>query len=171
MDATTRQIDWLVDNETKEARRKEWETQGKRELKVKRGVLYRYARDVAVSSRFFVIMASVLRTDGTGPAACKCRCVLRLISDFCDLYDVRYISVKFLKQREKQLLRLECHQTQHLDLNQPRPERPSVQAFCSPIAARDVDDRLTSESPISTLCGFLIWACRRSCPQCPPQPF
>lgn len=125
VDATTRQIDWLVDNETKEARRKEWETQGKRELKVKRGVLYRYARDVAVSSRFFVIMASVLRTDGTGPAACKCRCVLRLISDFCDLYDVRYISVKFLKQREKQLLRLECHQTLEPATSRAS-ERPSV---------------------------------------------
>jgi len=62
VDATTRQIDWLVDNETKEARRKEWEMQGKRDLKVKRGVLYRYARDVAVSGRFFTIMA-FLRTD------------------------------------------------------------------------------------------------------------
>lgn len=51
IDATTRQIDWLVDEETKEARRKEWEAQGKLELKVKRGVLYRYARDVAVSGR------------------------------------------------------------------------------------------------------------------------
>jgi dihydroxy-acid dehydratase len=60
VDAPTRQIDWLVDNETKEARRKEWETQGQRDLKVKRGVLYRYARDVAVSGRFLIVMASVL---------------------------------------------------------------------------------------------------------------
>lgn len=51
IDAATRQIDWLVDEETKEARRKEWEAQGKLDLKVKRGVLYRYARDVAVSGR------------------------------------------------------------------------------------------------------------------------
>jgi len=63
VDAATRQIDWLVDDETKEARRKEWETHGKRDLKVKRGVLYRYARDVAVSGRFLIRMVSVLRTD------------------------------------------------------------------------------------------------------------
>ena len=50
IDGTTRQIDWQVDDETKVARRKEWEAQGKRDLKVNRGVLYRYARDVAVSS-------------------------------------------------------------------------------------------------------------------------
>jgi len=63
VDATTRQIDWLVDNETKEVRRKEWETQGKRDLKFKRGVLYRYARDVAVSGWCLAMVASVLRID------------------------------------------------------------------------------------------------------------
>ena len=49
VDAATRSIDWLVDEETKAARLKEWESSGKNKLKVKRGVLFRYARDVAVS--------------------------------------------------------------------------------------------------------------------------
>jgi len=49
IDAATRSIDWLVDEEVKAIRLKEWESSGKNKLKVKRGVLFRYARDVAVS--------------------------------------------------------------------------------------------------------------------------
>ncbi|KAF8919889.1 dihydroxy-acid/6-phosphogluconate dehydratase [Mucidula mucida] len=48
--ALTRTINWLVDEAEQERRRKEWEASGKGELNVKRGVLYRYARDVAPAS-------------------------------------------------------------------------------------------------------------------------
>lgn len=48
VDAETKVIQWHVTPEVEQQRRKEWESQ-KRELKVKRGVLLRYARDVAVS--------------------------------------------------------------------------------------------------------------------------
>ncbi|PAV18823.1 dihydroxy-acid dehydratase [Pyrrhoderma noxium] len=46
VDAHTRTIDWQVDEETKAKRLKEWQAV-EHPLKVKRGVLYRYARDVA----------------------------------------------------------------------------------------------------------------------------
>ena len=49
IDAASRTIDWQVDEDEKEARKKEWEASGKGALKVRRGILYRYARDVAVS--------------------------------------------------------------------------------------------------------------------------
>ncbi|KAG8855800.1 hypothetical protein FRC20_000703, partial [Serendipita sp. 405] len=47
VDAQTRKIEWLVDDATKEARRDKWRQMGERPLKVKRGVLFRYIRDVA----------------------------------------------------------------------------------------------------------------------------
>jgi len=46
IDAGTRNLEWLVDEAEQEARRKEWKA---RPLREKRGVLYRYARDVAAS--------------------------------------------------------------------------------------------------------------------------
>ncbi|THH09401.1 hypothetical protein EW145_g2054 [Phellinidium pouzarii] len=46
VDAMTRTIEWLVDDESKAQRQKEWETTV-HPLKAKRGVLFRYARDVA----------------------------------------------------------------------------------------------------------------------------
>ncbi|KAL5485349.1 hypothetical protein ACEPAI_7991 [Sanghuangporus weigelae] len=49
VDAKTRTIDWLVDEETKAQREKEWEAV-EHPLKVKRGVLLRYARDVQPAS-------------------------------------------------------------------------------------------------------------------------
>ena len=49
IDAATRRIDWFVDEEEEEIRRKEWLASDKGRLNVRRGVLYRYARDVAVS--------------------------------------------------------------------------------------------------------------------------
>lgn len=49
VDAASRTIEWLVDDETKEQRRKEWES-SEHPLPVKRGVLLRYARDVQVNS-------------------------------------------------------------------------------------------------------------------------
>ena len=51
VDAHTRTIDWQVDEETKAKRLKEWHAV-EHPLKAKRGVLYRYARDVAVSSNY-----------------------------------------------------------------------------------------------------------------------
>lgn len=55
IDAMTRTIDWVVDEDVKAARRRAWEASGKSALKVKRGVLYRYARDVAVSVSLFAV--------------------------------------------------------------------------------------------------------------------
>jgi dihydroxy-acid dehydratase len=51
VDAKNRSIEWIVDKTVEEERRKKWESVGKREFKVKRGILLRYARDVAVSSQ------------------------------------------------------------------------------------------------------------------------
>lgn len=47
IDAEKRTIDWLVDEEEQERRKKEWDASDKKELTVKRGILFRYARDVA----------------------------------------------------------------------------------------------------------------------------
>ena len=49
IDSETRRIDWLVDEEEQARRKEEWLASDKGELNVKRGVLLRYARDVAVS--------------------------------------------------------------------------------------------------------------------------
>ena len=50
IDAVKRTIDWLVPEEEQKRRREKWTP---REFREKRGVLYRYARDVAVSFPFF----------------------------------------------------------------------------------------------------------------------
>jgi dihydroxy-acid dehydratase len=47
IDAKSRTIDWQVGEEEKARRRKAWEVSGKSALKERRGILYRYARDVA----------------------------------------------------------------------------------------------------------------------------
>ncbi|THH15821.1 hypothetical protein EW146_g4724 [Bondarzewia mesenterica] len=47
IDSETRKIDWDVGEEERERRKKEWEASRMGELNVKRGVLLRYARDVA----------------------------------------------------------------------------------------------------------------------------
>lgn len=49
VDAATRTIHWDVSPEEEVSRKRAWESRGPRELKIKRGVLFRYARDVAVS--------------------------------------------------------------------------------------------------------------------------
>ena len=74
VDASARKIDWLVDEETKEQRWKEWQA-AEHPLKVKRGVLLRYARDVQVGC---FRQLSDGRTDLTTVAACECWSVLRL---------------------------------------------------------------------------------------------
>lgn len=50
VDATTRKIEWLVDPATQEARKTKWAQKGERPYNVKRGILLRYARDVAPAS-------------------------------------------------------------------------------------------------------------------------
>ncbi|KAG2079256.1 dihydroxy-acid and 6-phosphogluconate dehydratase [Suillus decipiens] len=47
IDAKSRTIDWQVGEEEKARRRKAWEVSGKSALRERRGVLFRYARDVA----------------------------------------------------------------------------------------------------------------------------
>ncbi|KAG1808342.1 dihydroxy-acid and 6-phosphogluconate dehydratase [Suillus variegatus] len=47
IDAKSRTIDWLVGEEEKVRRRKAWEVSGKSALRERRGILFRYARDVA----------------------------------------------------------------------------------------------------------------------------
>jgi len=49
VDAATRTIDWQVDTEVQQQRQKEWENK-RREIPAKRGILFRYARDVAPAS-------------------------------------------------------------------------------------------------------------------------
>ncbi|EIW83054.1 dihydroxy-acid and 6-phosphogluconate dehydratase [Coniophora puteana RWD-64-598 SS2] len=50
IDSAGRAIDWNVSEEEKVRRKQEWDTSGKNKLKERRGVLYRYARDVAPAS-------------------------------------------------------------------------------------------------------------------------
>ncbi len=49
IDAETRTITWKVDEAEQEKRKKEWDAAGPHEFREKRGILYKYARDVAVS--------------------------------------------------------------------------------------------------------------------------
>lgn len=83
VDAGLRTIEWLVDEETRAQRKKEWEAV-ERPLPVKRGVLFRYARDVQVCSCFQGLIGSVKLTgtlnslralghtviDGTNSSSC-----------------------------------------------------------------------------------------------------
>ncbi|KAG1731507.1 dihydroxy-acid and 6-phosphogluconate dehydratase [Suillus paluster] len=50
IDSKSRTIDWQVNEEEKARRRKVWEVSGKSALKERRGILFRYARDVAPAS-------------------------------------------------------------------------------------------------------------------------
>ena len=49
IDTESRTINWLVDEAEQEKRKKDWEAAGPRDFREKRGILYKYARDVAVS--------------------------------------------------------------------------------------------------------------------------
>jgi dihydroxy-acid dehydratase len=49
VDATSRKIEWLVDEATMQHRREKWLQKGERKLRAERGILLRYARDVNVS--------------------------------------------------------------------------------------------------------------------------
>lgn len=50
IDSETRTINWLVDEDEQKRRKQEWDTSDKGKLNVRRGILYRYARDVAPAS-------------------------------------------------------------------------------------------------------------------------
>jgi len=50
IDSATRKIDWLVDEDEQKHRKDEWLASDKNKLNVKRGILLRYARDVAPAS-------------------------------------------------------------------------------------------------------------------------
>ena len=54
IDSEKRTIDWDVSEEEQARRRVEWEGSGKGTLTVKRGILLRYARDVAVRGVFLL---------------------------------------------------------------------------------------------------------------------
>jgi dihydroxy-acid dehydratase len=58
IDADEKRIDWLVDEKTKRIRQTEWERIAPRPLKVRRGVLFRYARDVAVRTSTHLVMSN-----------------------------------------------------------------------------------------------------------------
>lgn len=49
IDSESRTINWLVDEDEQKRRKAEWDLSNKKEFNVKRGILLRYARDVAVS--------------------------------------------------------------------------------------------------------------------------
>lgn len=77
VDSESRTINWLVDEEEQARRKKEWDASDKGQLKEKRGVLFRYARDVAVSN--LAMPAWSMSNDSiTHAKARKCWCVLRL---------------------------------------------------------------------------------------------
>ena len=77
IDTEKRSIDWLVDEEEQARRRAKWQ---QREYPEKRGVLFRYARDVAVSVSLYCDSVAVgcVLIWGTWWAACECWRVLRL---------------------------------------------------------------------------------------------
>jgi len=54
IDSEKRTIDWDISEEEQGRRRVEWEGSGKGTLTVKRGILLRYARDVAVRGVFLL---------------------------------------------------------------------------------------------------------------------
>ncbi len=58
IDSTSREINWFVDEEEQARRRKVWEVSGKDKIREPRGILYKYARDVAVS---LVVHRQILR--------------------------------------------------------------------------------------------------------------
>ena len=55
IDAVDKSINWIVTPEEETRRRKEWESSGKNQIRVTKGVLKRYARDVQVRQGFIFI--------------------------------------------------------------------------------------------------------------------
>jgi dihydroxy-acid dehydratase len=59
IDSEKRTIEWLVDGSEQALRKKEWEASDKGTLTVSRGILLRYARDVAVSAICACLCSSI----------------------------------------------------------------------------------------------------------------
>jgi dihydroxy-acid dehydratase len=74
IDAATRRIDWYVDEEEQGRRKAEWMASDKNKLSVKRGVLLRYARDVAVSRFTLQPMEDIAESDHYKPASLGAYC-------------------------------------------------------------------------------------------------
>lgn len=49
IDAATREINWFIEDDERARRQTEWEASGLDQIRERRGILYKYARDVAVS--------------------------------------------------------------------------------------------------------------------------
>jgi hypothetical protein len=82
IDSEKRTIDWDVSEEEQARRRAEWEGSGKGELTVKRGILLRYARDVAVRDAFQLqrqMIPAKIRYAYFRLIARKCGVLLRLV--------------------------------------------------------------------------------------------
>lgn len=61
IDSEKRMINWVVDEEEQRRRRELWDASDNDKLNVRRGVLLRYARDVAVkSSHFLEVILSLM---------------------------------------------------------------------------------------------------------------
>jgi dihydroxy-acid dehydratase len=74
IDAATRRIDWFVDEETQKKRREEWLASDRGKLNVKRGVLLRYARDVAVSPPLLQFSLKLVSKQTLQPASLGAYC-------------------------------------------------------------------------------------------------
>jgi dihydroxy-acid dehydratase len=61
IDAKKKAVEWFVNDAEQERRREEWEKGEGGRLSVRRGVLYRYARDVQVSVLFSAFLACAFR--------------------------------------------------------------------------------------------------------------
>lgn len=69
IDSEHRTIDWLVDEVEQGRRKQEWDASDKGQLTEKRGVLFRYSRDVAVScthSAMFLALNYLLQPASVG---------------------------------------------------------------------------------------------------------
>jgi dihydroxy-acid dehydratase len=92
IDSANRTINWLVD-EKEQARRQElWNASEKGKLNVKRGILLRYARDVAVSGN-----GQITRCITERLVARQSRCILRLM-----------FAINVIKQSESYDSRNQC---------------------------------------------------------------
>ena len=76
IDSEKRTIDWDVSEEEQARRRVEWEASGKGTLTVKRGILLRYARDVAVRGVLRPGIFRLIMKYARNQIARKCRGVL-----------------------------------------------------------------------------------------------
>ena len=72
IDTANRSINWQVDETTERERLAEWEKSGKRPLRERRGVLFRYARDVAVRRPVLLFISPCLLHDQSASEGAYC---------------------------------------------------------------------------------------------------